>query len=264
MRHWEVWIQELAFMKQLSRTILFAVFFITSVSLVKAQTTTTPPVLPDFSALIKTGKIQLDFISGFRDVKFIGVQRSLDSVLNFSTIGLVNNPNDFKNSYQDVKPLPGSNYYRLFIQFNNGRYLYSKITLAVPDSTIDGSKKLQLSDVKEAIAAAKEAGVNTGANGTKNGAVKEEKIVWHPSNYVYTTADGNVNIKLPDATEKKYSVKFFEPDGAFLFEISEVKEPFLILEKAIFLHSGWFNFEIYQDGKPYEKWNLFIPLNYRN
>ncbi|PWV50753.1 hypothetical protein [Chitinophaga sp. S165] len=269
-RHWEVWIQELAFMKQLSRTILFAVFFaglfITSVS-VKAQTTTTPPVLPDFSALIKTGKIQLDFISGFREVKFIGVQRSLDSVLNFSTIGLVNNPNDFRNSYQDVKPLPGSNYYRLFIQFNNGRYLYSRIILAVPDSTIDGSKKLQLADVKEAIAAAKEAGVNTGAPGTskdKNEAHKEEKIVWHPSNYVYTTADGNVNIKLPDAVDKKYSVKFFEPDGSFLFEIKEVKEPFLILEKAIFLHSGWFNFEIYQDGKSYEKWNLFIPLNYRN
>lgn len=246
-------------MKQLSRTILFVVFFITSAFLVKAQTTTTPPVLPNFSALIKTGKIQLDFISGFRDVKFIGVQRSLDSVLNFSTIGLVNNPNDFRHSYQDVKPLPGSNYYRLFIQFNNGRYLYSKITLAVPDSTIDGSKKLQLSDVKEAIAAANDAG----ANGNSK-APKEEKIVWHPSNYVYTTADGNVNIKLPDASEKKYSVRFFEPEGAFLFEIKEVKEPFLILEKAIFLHSGWFNFEIYQDGKPFEKWNLYIPLNYRN
>jgi hypothetical protein len=82
--------------------------------------------------------------------------------------------------------------------------------------------------------------------------------------HVYTTADGNINIKLPDATDKKYGVKFFEPDGSFLFEIKEVKEPFLILEKAIFLHSGWFNFEIYESGKPYEKWNLFIPLNYKN
>ncbi|PSL29894.1 hypothetical protein [Chitinophaga ginsengisoli] len=269
-RHWEVWLQELASMKQLSRTILFAVFFavfITSGFLVKAQTTITPPVFPNFSALIKTGKIQLEMLSGFRDVKFIGVQRSLDSVLNFSTIGLVASPNDLRIGYQDVKPLPGSNYYRLFIQFNNGRYFYSNIILAIPDSTIDGSKKLQLADVKEAIAAAKEAGVNTNPTATtkeKNAPPKEEKIVWHPSNYVYTTADGNVNIKLPDAPEKKYSVKFFEPDGSFLFEIDEVKEPFLILEKAIFLHSGWFNFEIDLNGKPYEKWNLFIPLNYRN
>ncbi|MBW8684030.1 hypothetical protein [Chitinophaga rhizophila] len=253
-------------MKQLSRFILFAFILIASVFSAKAQTQpNTPPVLPDFSALIKTGKIQLDFISGFRDVKFIGVQRSLDSILNFSTIGLVSNPNDFRISYQDFKPLPGSNYYRLFIQFNNGRYLYSKIIMAVPDSTIDGSQKLQLADVKEAIAAAKEAGVNTGTNPTtKEKAVKEEKIVWHPSNYIYTTADGNVNIKLPDAPDKKYSVKFFEPDGSFLFEIRQVKEPFLILEKAIFLHAGWFNFEIYEDGKAFEKWNLYIPLSYRN
>jgi hypothetical protein len=253
-------------MKQLSRFILFAIIFTASVFSVKAQIQpNTPPVLPDFSALIKTGKIQLDFISGFRDVRFIGVQRSLDSVLNFSTVGLVNNPNDFRNSYQDIKPLPGSNYYRLFIQFNNGRYLYSKIIMAVPDSTIDASKKLQLSDMKEAIAAAKEAGVTVvNGNATTSTKVKEEKIVWHPSNYIYTTADGNVNIKLPDAADKKYSVRFFEPDGSFLFEIREVKEPFLILEKAIFLHSGWFNFEIYQDGKSYEKWNLYIPLTYRN
>jgi len=262
-------VQELAFMKQLSRLILFAVIFTASVFSVKAQTqSNTPPVLPDFSALIKTGKISLEFISGFRDVKFIGVQRSLDSVLNFSTIGLVNNPNDFRNSYNDVKPLPGSNYYRLFIQFNNGRYLHSKIVLAVPDSTIDATKKLQLSDVKEAIAAAKEAGINTGTNPTtttaKEKVAKEEKIVWHPSNYIYTTADGNVNIKLPDAAEKRYSVKFFETDGSFLFEIPQIKEPFLILEKAIFLHAGWFNFEIYQEGKAYEKWNLYIPLTYRN
>jgi len=256
-------------MKQLSRFILFAVIFTVSAFTVsvKAQTqTNNPPVLPAFSALIKTGKIQLDFISGFRDVKFIGVQRSIDSVLNFSTIGLINNPNDFRNSYSDIKPLPGSNYYRLFIQFNTGRYIYTKIILAVPDSTIDGSKKLTLADVKEAMAAAKEAGVNTGTTGatTSKEPPAPPKIVWHPSNYIYTTADGNVNIKLPDAAAKKYSVKFFEPDGSFLFEIGEVKEPFLVLEKAIFLHSGWFNFEIYQDGKAFEKWNLFIPLSYRN
>lgn len=256
-------------MKQLSRFILFVVFFTASFFSVKAQIQPTPPVLPEFSALIKTGKIQLDFISGFRDVKFIGVQRSLDSVLNFSTIGLVNNPTDMRISYQDLKPLPGSNYYRIFIQFNNGRYMFSKIMLAVPDSTIDDSKKLQLADVKDAIAAAKEAGVTitngvaTTTSPTKE-KPKEEKIVWHPSNYIYTTADGNVNIKLPDAADKKYSVKFYEPDGSFLFEIREVKEPFLILEKAIFLHSGWFNFEIYLDGKSYEKWNLYIPLSYRN
>ena len=249
-------------MKQLSRFFIVAVIITASAFSVKAQTST-PPVLPDFSALIKTGKIELEFISGFRDVMHIGVQRSIDSVLNFSTIAYVSNPNNYRNSFVDIKPLPGSNYYRLFIQFNNGRYIYTKTLMAVPDSTIDASKKLQLADVKEAIAAQQAASGTTGAKG-KEEEPKPVKIVWHPSNYVYTTADGNVNIKLPDAAQKKYSVKFFEPDGSFLFEIKEVKEPFLILEKAIFLHAGWFNFEIFENGKSYEKWNLYIPLIYRN
>lgn len=254
-------------MKQLKRFfIVVVVIIIASVYTVRAQNTN-PPVLPAFSALIKTGKIQLDFISGFRDVAQIGVQRSLDSVQYFYTIGYVNSPNDFKNSFSDAKPLPGSNYYRMLITFRNGKYLYTNTYLAVEDSTIDAGKKLQLADIKDAMAAVAKQNATNGSTTTTTEVPKKEevvKVVWHPSNYVYTTADGNININLPDAVDKNYNVKFFETDGSFLFEVKQVKEPFLILEKAIFLHAGWFNFEITESGKSYEKWNLFIPLNYKN
>jgi len=265
-------------MKQLSRIFIVTVSALLALVFSVQAQQKNPPVFPEFSALIQTGKIRLEFISGFRDVKSIGVQRSLDSVLNFNTIGYISNPGDIRCSYDDGKPLPGSNYYRMCIIFNNGRYFFTKVVLAVPDSTINDREKLTAADVKAAIAAAKAAGVATTTapppvvtdkgKGTEKEkekeAPKEEKIVWHPSNYIYTTADGNVNIKLPDAPNKKYFVKFFEPDGTFLFDIKEVKEPFLILEKAIFLHAGWFNFEILEDGKVLEKWNVFIPLSYRN
>ncbi|WPV69841.1 hypothetical protein [Chitinophaga sp. LS1] len=266
-------------MKQLSRIFIVTVLALSALvfSVQAQQVQQKPlPVFPEFSALIQTGKNRLEFISGFRDVKSIGVQRSLDSVLNFNTIGYIANPGDIRCAYDDGKPLPGSNYYRMLIIFNNGRYFFTKVVLAVPDSTIDDREKLTAADVKAAIAAAKAAGVATSAAPppvvTDKGAApvkekeapKEEKIVWHPSNYIYTTADGNVNIKLPEAPNKRYVIKFFEPDGSFLFDIKEVKEPFLILEKAIFLHAGWFNFEIVEDGKVLEKWNVFIPLSYRN
>ncbi|WP_343667458.1 hypothetical protein [Chitinophaga sp.] len=263
-------------MKQLSRIFIVTVLALSALafSAQAQQAQKALPVFPEFSALIQTGKIRLEFISGFRDVKSIGVQRSLDSVLNFNTIGYISNPGDIRCSYDDGKPLPGSNYYRMLIIFNNGRYFFTKVVLAVPDSSINDREKLTAADVKAAIAAAKAAGIATSTTPppvvTDKGAVKEkeapkeEKIVWHPSNYIYTTADGNVNIKLPDAPNKKYIVKFYEPDGTFLFDIKEVKEPFLILEKAIFLHAGWFNFEILEDGKVLEKWNVFIPLIYRN
>lgn len=199
-------------------------------------------------AMIKTGKIQLEWLSGFPSVKQIGIQRSLDSVLNFNTIGYASYPTQTRNVYLDTKPLPGSNYYRLFILFDNGRYMYSRTVLATQDSTISATTKLTMEDVKD-------------LKGTEKA---PEKVAWHPSNTIYTTTDGNVNINLPDAAQKKYSVKFYEPNGVFLFEIDQVKSPFLILEKAIFLHSGWFNFELYEDGKLKEKWSFFIPLNYRS
>ncbi|WP_143059303.1 hypothetical protein [Chitinophaga arvensicola] len=213
-----------------------------------------PPVLPNFTASIKTGKIQLDWISGFTQVKEIGVQRSLDSVLNFNTIGYASYPTQTRNAYLDNKPLPGSNYYRLFILFTNGRFMYSKTILAVSDSSIRADMKLQYADIKDAA---------KGLRGREQENKEPERVSWHPSNYIYTTADGNVNIKLPDALQKKYSVKFYEANGTFLFDIDQIKGPSLILEKAIFLHAGWFNFEIFEEGKLKEKWNLFIPLNYK-
>ncbi|CAL1520009.1 hypothetical protein [Chitinophaga sp. MM2321] len=233
-------------MKQVVRISLTIGIFLLTAFAGKAQDFM-PPVLPEFSASIKTGKIQLDWLSGFRDVKEIGIQRSLDSVLNFNTIGYASYPMQTRNAYLDNKPLPGTNYYRLFILFNNGRFMYSKTMLALSDSTIRADQKLEYADIKDA---SKEKG-------------EAERIAWHPSNYIYTTADGNVNIRLADAPKKKYSIKFFESNGTFLFDIDQVKGPALILEKAIFMHAGWFNFELYEEGKLKEKWSLFIPLNYK-
>ncbi|WP_119078979.1 hypothetical protein [Chitinophaga alhagiae] len=236
-------------MKQTVRRIIAVVIFIGTITTAKAQQVPTVPVLPDFQALIKPGKIQLDWISGFPNAVQIGVQRSLDSVLNFTTIGYASYPKESRNAYLDNKPLPGKNYYRLFILFNDNRYMYSKTVLAVPDSTIAANALLGAGDVSTAT---------QGATGTQT------TVPWKPSTYIYTTADGNVNIRLPQAPQKKYSIKFFEPEGTFLFEVEQVTEPFLILEKATFMHAGWFNFEIYEEGKLLEKWSLFIPLNYRN
>ncbi|HEY0271796.1 MAG TPA: hypothetical protein VGC22_01370 [Chitinophaga sp.] len=261
-------------MKQLARLALLTsmMFFILLAGKAQQQTPTvptqTPPVLPDFSALIKTGKIQLDWLSGFANVKEIGIQRSLDSVLNFYTIGYASSPTEMRNAYLDNKPLPGSNYYRLFILLKNGRYFFSKVVLAVADSTINATDKLTSPDGgPPPVAGGVQRAPQTNASRPPLANVTpgaERPPVWKPSNYIYTTADGNVNIKLPDAASKSYSIKFYEPDGTFLFDIPKVKDSFLILEKAIFLHAGWFAFELYENGNLKEKWTLFIPLNYKD
>jgi hypothetical protein len=83
--------------------------------------------------------------------------------------------------------------------------------------------------------------------------------VYKPSLFVYTEKDGNVAISLPEARRKQYAIKFFEEDNSPIFEIRQVKEPSILVDKVNFLHAGWFRFELYEDGKLKEKHRFFIP-----
>jgi hypothetical protein len=84
-------------------------------------------------------------------------------------------------------------------------------------------------------------------------------VVYKPSKFVYTEKDGNIAIVLPEAGIKKYAVKFFDEEQNPLFEIKEVKEPAVTLDKTNFMRAGWFRFELYEDGKLKEKHKFFIP-----
>jgi hypothetical protein len=88
------------------------------------------------------------------------------------------------------------------------------------------------------------------------------KEFYRPSKFVFTEKDGNIRISLPEARTKKYSLKFLEEDLTETFEIKHITETFLILDKTNFMHSGWFNFELYEDGKLKEKHKLFVPKDF--
>ncbi len=79
-----------------------------------------------------------------------------------------------------------------------------------------------------------------------------------PSFYVYTNKDGYVFINLPDADQKKYSIKFFEENNNFLFELKPVKETALTLDKANFYRAGWYLFELYNDEKLVERHKFYL------
>ena len=90
----------------------------------------------------------------------------------------------------------------------------------------------------------------------------EIRDVYKISAYVFTAKDGNVNISLADFSKKKYSVQFFEEDHTPLLEIKNINNKLLIIDKTNFMHSGWFRFELYEDGKLREKNKLFIPKEF--
>ena len=88
------------------------------------------------------------------------------------------------------------------------------------------------------------------------------KDVCRSSRYIFVNTDGYINISLPKAEERKYQIKFFEENGAPLFDIAHVRESPLILDKATFIHAGWFNFELYEDDKLKEKNKFYLPKDF--
>jgi hypothetical protein len=86
--------------------------------------------------------------------------------------------------------------------------------------------------------------------------------VWQPSVFVYTGDDGNVVIDLPESTKYKYSIIFAREEGRPLFSLPEIKENRLVLDKVAFLKSGWYYFELRENGKVKERNKFLITRDY--
>ncbi|HEY4876060.1 MAG TPA: hypothetical protein VIH86_10835 [Puia sp.] len=292
------------------------IFCLSSVAIVFAQDT-----LPKFSAALKSnGKVLVSWHNNFQSVSQISIQRSSDSLKNFTTFLTVPDPSVPQNGFVDSKA-DGRMYYRLFIVLGNGSYLFSKSKR--PLSGNDIVNENENAETKETKFRNDEQRVVYQKNNKNEGFLSPPKInpatgieiettifikrndsligqfsgkmlnrfrdsilkktkdtlafigadtvliksfvpkeVYKISNYVFTGKDGNINISLPDATIKKYSVKFLEIDSSPVFDIKEIKDVLLIVDKTNFVHSGWFRFELFEDGKLKEKNRFFIPKDF--
>lgn len=84
------------------------------------------------------------------------------------------------------------------------------------------------------------------------------KPVWKPSVYVFTNSSGLLNIAVPEKEAAAYRIIFFDAEGKELFRINKIKEPELILDKANFKKSGWYDFELYKNNDLIEKNKFFL------
>lgn len=84
------------------------------------------------------------------------------------------------------------------------------------------------------------------------------KYVWKPSKYIFTSTKGDATILLPNFKQHRYRVVFFEENGTELFQMKNIKESEMILDKSNFIHAGWFWFELYEDEKLKEKNKFFL------
>jgi hypothetical protein len=203
--------------------------------------------LPSFSVKNKKGVITISWINTFKNTSQLNIQRSKESNRNFVTIHSSPDPEAKSYSYVDKTAKTDSGYYRIFILFEGANYVFTPAIRPTEDTVqitaLDSKAPLLSSNEKEdKIAPAPAA---------------PPKKAWEPSKFIFTGNDGNIVIQLPDAPNKKYYISFLKEEGRLLFVVPEVKEPYLILDKTNFLKSGWYYFELKEDGQVVER-NKFL------
>ena len=65
--------------------------------------------------------------------------------------------------------------------------------------------------------------------------------------------NGDVVIAAPSGSAGHYKVRFFDGTNALLFEIREIGDSPLIVEKYNFVHAGVFQYELYRDNRLIER-----------
>jgi len=284
--------------------------------------------LPRFSAMARgPGKILISWHNKFRVVTQISIQRSADSLRNFTTLLTVPDPRLPENGAMDYTAIHPNFYYRLFIVLDNGKYIFTPSRR--PHSQSEGAavvtQKEKEEEPEESVAraaagnrllvippASERSKIRTPTaihnlpeltlsntvyvrkGDSLIGRLSGERVqsfrdsllrktkdtlvfidgdtlmikpfvakeVYRASQYIYTGKYGNIQVSLPEAPKRHYAVKFFDEDDKLLFELSDIRDPNLTLDKTNFRHSGWFHFELYDGDQLKEKNKFFIPKEF--
>ncbi len=189
-------------------------------------------------------RIVIGWVNPYDSLKQISIQTSHDSLKNYRTLINIADPNARLNGFVDNKALNDHMFYRLFIVRKDGSYFFTVPRRPVIDTTRTAPVVVNNRPAPEV------------KKPPENVVIKKPEFV--PSFYVYTNKDGYVFINLPDADKQRYRIKFYEEDQSLLFELKTIKHTSLTLDKANFMHAGWFHFELYNDEKLVEKSKFYL------
>ena len=254
-------------MKKISLFILLSSFFVCNNLYAQPATPLREDTLPKFSLKnVGNNRIIIGWVNNFPNIRQISIQRSFDSLTGYKTILTVPDPTTPQNGYVDAKATNNHMFYRIYIMLEKGIFLFSVAKRPVLDTVrLNDAKQMMQDSFRRANFPDRIDKLPTPdsvafPNVNNN---KPKPYVFLPSLYVYTNRDGYVRISLPDEEKpKKYSIKFFEEDETFLFELKEVKEKNFKIDKTNFYHAGWFRFELYEDGKLKEKHKFYLEKDF--
>jgi hypothetical protein len=192
-------------MRFLFTLILVSIFIL---PYAKAQDT-----LPGFTASLKsTGKVLISWRNGYPSVNQISIQRSNDSLRNFTTLLTVPDPQIPENGFVDSKPGSSKMYYRIFILFPNSKYMFTK------------SRRPVLERVEQPAASTKQ--VHTGKQKMGQGQSKQKQVVPVASGTQSAVAEKGQSAALENSSK----ISKTDPTPLVVKPVEE-EEKYLILPK---------------------------------
>lgn len=218
--------------------------------------------LPAFTVKQIHGKVILSWVNNFKVIRQLSIQRSSDSTKGFKTILTLPDPSSVTNGFLDNNAPDTASFYKLYILLDSGRYVFSKSQK--PKKEIPGTA---VSSASEEESSLKRYGteLTNVSNKKMSDGLKADNVNmvrpdnFTPSGFIYTNPQGNVTIILPKGKTEQFKVKFFDNNGDEIFQVSNVKEHTLVLDKSNFMRAGTFRFELYENGVLREKNKIIIP-----
>ncbi|MGC8749402.1 hypothetical protein [Hydrotalea sp.] len=274
-------------------TILFFIGFATHAN---AQAIDTLPNFSVH--FLNKNKVQISWINPYPDCNQLVVQRSYDSIKFFTSIFSAQSPELQQNGFVDNQFTPGVKvFYRIFYVLKDGHYFFtaskspangiatnanaSPATNNNDDNTHNNTKTkdavimyrifnrdrdsllymLEPQDFKhfkDSVYANSKDTLTMLANYEVLLKRYVPKIVWKPSIYVFTNNKGYVTIALPDVKKHEYHLKFFNDKNELMFQMNNIQEKYLVVDKSNFLQAGWYFFELYEDHHLKEKNKFYL------
>ena len=246
---------------------IFLCFMLILVSLdtVKAEDS-----LPAFTVKERNGMVIIGWLNPNPELTQLIMQRSVDSLKGFRSIVSMPDPTAVSNGYVDKKPGIANSYYRIYYVNPGGRYLFTAAQKPIKESAShSGYASMKPSDdtstgggirsltPDKALKIKRDTGMGINLSGKIDDNIRENAFT--PSGLIFTNSEGNLIIALPDAYRKKFSLRVFKEDGTPMFQMRNIKEPQLLIDRSNFLHSGWFKYDLYEDERLREQNRFFIP-----
>jgi hypothetical protein len=130
----------------------------------------------------------------------------------------------YDNGFVDKAPIERPLFYRIYYVLEGGKFYFSSIQSIQPNQIANSNNA----------------------------------STWKPSTYVFCNGKGTPTVLLPAVRKHLYRLVFKEETGGIIFEINAIKDIETYLDKANFVHTGWFQFDLYEDGQLKEQGKILI------